>query len=233
MEQVNEKDLFELVGSYDKDGLDLVKKAYDYAYAAHDGKYRESGEPYIIHPVNVAYILAKDVPADRDTICAALLHDVIEDTIIITKEEIEREFGRDIATLVDGVTKISKLNFTTKEAQNLANMRKLLTGCIVDIRIILIKLADRLHNMRTLGYKKKKNKIIENAEETLHVHVKFANYLGANRIKEELEDLSLKYLEPSRYLELKDRKIEIEEESRPCLEFMRENIQNMLLEKLC
>lgn len=230
MEQVNEKDLFKLVESYDKDGLDLVKKAYDYAYAAHDGKYRESGEPYITHPVNVAYILAKDVHADRDTICAALLHDVIEDTAI-TKEEIEREFGRDVATLVDGVTKISKLNFTTKEAQNLANMRKLLTGCIVDIRIILIKLADRLHNMRTLGYKKKKNKIIENAEETLHVHVKLANYLGANRIKEELEDLSLKYLEPSRYLELKDRKIEIEEESRPCLEFMRENIRNMLLEK--
>lgn len=229
MEQINEKDLFELVESYDKEGLELVKKAYDYAYAAHAGKYRESGEPYITHPVNVAYILA-EYHADRATICAGLLHDVIEDTKI-TREDIEKEFGSDIATLVDGVTKMRKMNFLTKEDQNLANMRKIMTGCIVDIRIILIKLADRLHNMRTLGYKKKKNKIIENAEETLHVYVRLANYLGANRIKEELEDLSLKYLEPSRYSELKDMKKEIEQESIPCLEFMQENIQNMLLER--
>lgn len=230
MKSIDENDLFELVGSYDKEGLGMVKKAYDYASVAHDGKYRESGEPYIMHPVNVAYILA-ETHADRNTICACLLHDVIEDNTSITKEEIAKEFGMDVATLVDGVTKIRRLNFSTKEAQNLANMRKIMTGCIVDIRIILIKLADRLHNMRTLGYKKNKKKIIENAEETLHVYVKLANYVGANRFKEELEDLSLKYVEPSLYLELNSRKKELEEESRPCLESMKENIQQMLLER--
>lgn len=229
MEQINEKDLFELVRSYDEERLALVQKAYAYAYVAHDGKYRESGEPYIMHPVNVAYILAQN-HADLDTICACLLHDVIEDTVI-TKEEIKKEFGHDIATLVDGVTKIRGMNFSTKEEQNLANIRKLMTGCIVDIRIILIKLADRLHNMRTLGYKKKKEKIIENARETLNVYVRLANYVGVNRIKEELEDLSLQYLEPSRYLEIQSIKKEVENESRSCLEAMKENIERMLLER--
>lgn len=229
MERIDENDLFELVKSYDEEGLPIIQKAYQYASVAHAGKYRESGEPYVMHPVNVAYILAT-YHADRDTICAGLLHDVIEDTSI-TKEEIEREFNRDVAILVDGVTKMRRMNFSTKEEQNLANTRKIMIGCITDVRIILIKLADRLHNMRTLGYKKKKNKIEENARETLTLYAKLANYVGANRIKEELEDLSLQYLEPSKYFEIRDMKQEVEEDSRDCLELMKNNIENMLLER--
>ena len=135
--------------------------------------------------------------ADRDTVCAGLLHDKIEDTDI-TKEDIAEVFNKNIANLVDGVTKLAIMNFSSKEEQNLANTRKIITGITSDVRIIIIKLADRLHNMRTLEYKTSfKQK--ENALETMEIFVPLAYYIGAYRIKSELEDLSLRYLKPDMY----------------------------------
>ena len=204
-----------------------IKEAYKYADTLHDGQTRQSGEPYITHPLTVAYILA-EMHADCDTICAALLHDTLEDTVA-TKEEIAELFGKETANLVDGVTKLSKMNFSSKEEQNLANTRKIITGITNDVRIIFIKLADRLHNMRTLGVKSDfKQK--ENAMETLDIFVPLAYYLGAYRIKSELEDLSLKYLKPDTYKHLEEKKIKIEQESKNCLNEMLVTIQ-MILEK--
>ncbi len=190
------EELIKNVKLYNKSGVKLITKAYEYANLMHDGQKRNSGEPYIIHPLNVAYILS-EMHADTDTICAGLLHDTIEDTKA-TKEEIENLFNSDIANLVDGVTKISKMNFSNKVDQEMANTRKIITSVKNDIRIIIIKLADRLHNMRTLEFKSEfKQK--ENALETLEIYVPFAYYIGAYRIKNELEDLSFSYLNPFEY----------------------------------
>ena len=188
--------LLELIKTYNKEELDIIKKAYDYANALHNGQIRESGEPYIIHPLSVAYTLA-EMHADRDTICAGLLHDTLEDTDT-SFSEIERLFNHDVAVLVDGVTKLKRMNFDTKEEQNLANERKIITSFKTDPRIIIVKLADRLHNMRTLEFKKPEKRI-DNARETLEIFVPLAYYIGAYRIKNELEDLSLKYLNPDDY----------------------------------
>ena len=144
------ENLLNLIKNYSEEEIELIKKAYYYAEKLHQGQVRQSGEDYIVHPLNVAYILA-EMHADKDTICAGLLHDTLEDTDI-TKEEIIREFNSEVATLVDGVTKISKMNFSSKQEQNLANTRKIITSITEDVRIIIIKLADRLHNMRTLGF---------------------------------------------------------------------------------
>ena len=143
--------LLELIKMYNEEEVEMIRKAYAYANHMHSGQTRQSGEPYIIHPLNVAYIVA-EMHADRNTVCAALLHDTLEDTHA-TKEEIAELFNSDIANLVDGVTKISKMNFSSKAEQNLANTRKIITSITDDVRIIIIKLADRLHNMRTLEYK--------------------------------------------------------------------------------
>ena len=184
------QDLIDKLNEYNREEVEVIKKAYEYAKKLHDGQYRQSGEPYINHPLNVAYILA-DMHADRDTICAGLLHDVLEDTEI-TKENIAHDFNQNVANLVDGVTKLSKMNFSSKQDQNLANTRKIITGITEDVRIIIIKLADRLHNMRTLQFKSEfKQK--ENALETMEIFVPLAYYIGAYRIKSELEDLSLRY----------------------------------------
>lgn len=187
------EELLKHVKTYNKNGVKTVKKAYEYADLMHEGQRRNSGEPYIIHPLNVAYILS-EMHADTDTICAGLLHDTLEDTKA-TKEEIEDLFNSDVVNLVDGVTKISKMNFSSKEEQEMANTRKILTSIKNDIRIIIIKLADRLHNMRTLEFKSE-FKQRENAAETMEIFAPFAYYLGAYRIKNELEDLSFKYLYP-------------------------------------
>ena len=151
MNNITIDDLLEVVESYDADGIEVIREAYNYADYLHEGQMRQSGEPYISHPLNVAYILA-EMHADRDTICAGLLHDVLEDTDT-TKEEIAHKFNSDVANLVDGVTKISKMNFSSKHDQNMANTRKIITGITEDVRIIIIKLADRLHNMKTLQFK--------------------------------------------------------------------------------
>ena len=221
-------DLLNHVKTYNPDEVEIIKKAYEYAENLHSGQIRQSGEPYIIHPLNVAYILS-EMHADKDTICAALLHDTLEDTKA-TKEEIENLFNKDIANLVDGVTKISKMNFSSKKEQNLANTRKIITGLTDDVRIIIIKLADRLHNMRTLQFKSEfKQK--ENAVETMEIFVPLAYYIGAYRIKNELEDISLQYLKPDMYKRIEEKKLNIEEQSRNCLNEMLYKIQGILNNK--
>lgn len=196
MNNVTIDGLIKRVSNYENNNLDLIKNAYDYADYMHSGQLRQSGEAYITHPLNVAYILSI-MHADIDTICAALLHDTLEDTSA-TKEEITRLFNSEIAKLVDGVTKISKMNFSSKAEQNLANIRKIVTGIMEDVRIIIIKLADRLHNMRTLEYKSV-FKQQENSIETMEIFVPLAYYIGAYKIKNELEDISLRYLKPEEY----------------------------------
>ncbi len=187
---------FEKVKSYNEESLDCVKKAYYLAEQLHKGQYRQSGEEYITHPLTVAYILA-DMYVDCDTLCAALLHDTVEDTDI-TLEDIRELFNDDVATLVDGVTKISKMSFSTRTEVNYANIKKLVTSITKDIRIIIIKLADRLHNMRTLEYKSiEKQK--ENSHETLDIFVPLAHNIGAYKIKNELEDLAFKHINPNDY----------------------------------
>lgn len=225
MNNITLQDLLKKLEEYNPDEIEIVKKAYEYADMLHTGQTRQSGEPYIIHPLNVAYILT-EMHADRDTICAGLLHDTLEDTHI-TKEDIAHYFNQDIANLVDGVTKLSKMNFSSKQAQNFANTRKIITGITEDVRIIIIKLADRLHNMRTLEYKTEfKQK--ENALETMEIFVPLAYYIGAYRIKSELEDLSLKYLKPDVYKKIEEQKLKNEESSNDCLMEMLNKIKTLL-----
>ncbi len=151
-----------------------ILRAYNFALGKHGDQKRKSGEPYIIHPVQVAYILA-GLELDTDTICAALLHDVVEDTDV-TQEELEKEFGPQIAAMVDGVTKLGKLQYTSKEEQQVENYRKMFLAMGKDIRVILIKLADRLHNMRTLKYLSR-DRQIANAKETQDLYAPLANRL--------------------------------------------------------
>ena len=191
MNTITLQDLLEKLKEYNSDEIEIVKKAYNYADNLHSGQMRQSGEPYIMHPLNVAYILA-EMHADKDTICAGLLHDTLEDTNT-TKEDIAHYFNQDVANLVDGVTKISKMNFSSKQAQNYANTRKIITGITEDVRIIIIKLADRLHNMRTLKYLKR-DRQIANAKETMDLYAPLANRLGLYSLKWELEDLGFQYL---------------------------------------
>ena len=221
-------DLEALVNSYYPKGLEQLREAYNLANYLHRGQKRASGEDYIIHPLNVAYILAM-LHADIDTICAALLHDTIEDTEI-TKEGLEIMFNYTVANLVDGVSKISRMNFSSKEEQRLANTRKIILGLTNDVRIILIKLADRLHNMRTLQYKTKE-KQIENAIETLEIFVPLAYYLGIYEIKNELENISLFYLYPDEYQKIKEDRENIKYLYQDNLEYMKENISKGLQEE--
>ncbi len=225
MNEITLNDLLNNVKLYNESGITLIEKAYHYAESLHDGQFRQSGQPYITHPLNVAYILS-EMHADTDTICAGLLHDTLEDTEI-TKEAIAQDFNIDVANLVDGVTKISKLNFSTKTDQNMANTRKIITGLTSDVRIIIIKLADRLHNMRTLQFKSEfKQK--ENSMETMDIFVPLAYYIGAYRIKTELEDLSFQYLYPDKYKKIEDIKLKIEEDSKNCLKEMLITINEIL-----
>lgn len=179
-----------------------VTKAYHTAEEAHKEQHRVSGESYILHPLAVAQILA-DMKIDTTTITAALLHDVVEDTAC-TLEDLRNEFGREVAFLVDGVTKLSRLNYRTKEDQQLNSMRKMFLAMSKDVRVVVIKLADRLHNMRTLRYMRSdKQKRI--AQETLEIFAPLAHRLGIFNIKWELEDLSFRYLEPDKYYDLVDQ----------------------------
>jgi len=228
MNDITINDLVTLLLEYNPEEVEIVTKAYEYAERLHEGQVRQSGEAYISHPLNVAYILA-EMHADRDTICAGLLHDTLEDTNI-TKEDLAHDFNKNIANLVDGVTKLSKMNFSSKQDQNLANTRKIITGITEDVRIIIIKLADRLHNMRTLQFKSEfKQK--ENSMETMDIFVPLAYYIGAYRIKSELEDLSLKYLYPDKYKKIESIKSKVEEESNHCLQEMLIVINGLLNNK--
>ncbi len=185
------------------DDISMIEKAYKIAYDAHKDQKRKSGEPYIIHPLCVAIILA-DLELDKETIVAGLLHDVVEDTIM-TEDEIRQEFGNEVALLVDGVTKLGQLNYSSDKLDTQAeNLRKMFLAMAKDIRVILIKLADRLHNMRTLQYMKPE-KQREKARETREIYAPIAQRLGISKIKVELDDLSLKYLEPEVYYDLVEK----------------------------
>ena len=177
----------------------LIMKAYNFAEEKHHNQYRKSGESYIIHPLNVAYILAQ-IGLDDNTICAALLHDVVEDTDV-TNEDIKKQFGEEIAEMVAGVTKLSNMQFTSVEEQQVEDYRKMFLAMGKDIRVIILKLADRLHNMRTLKYLKR-DRQIANAKETMELYAPLANRLGLYSLKWELEDLSFKYLYPEEYHDL-------------------------------
>lgn len=217
--------LLEKVREYNEEEVENVKKAYEFASKLHEGQMRQSGEPYIIHSLNVAYILA-EMHADRDTLCAGLLHDTLEDTNT-SKEEIANLFNPEVAKLVHGVTKISKMNFSSKIDQNNANTRKIITGISEDVRIIIIKLADRLHNMRTLQFKSEfKQK--ENSLETMEIFVPLAYQIGAYRMKQELEDLSFQYLKPDMYQLISNKRKLIEQESKPCIDEMLSKIHSVL-----
>ena len=201
IKEVNINDIItELKNRKRRANIKLVSKAYEFANEKHNGQLRKSGEPYIIHPLQVAYILAT-IDLDEATICAALLHDIVEDTDV-THQDIIREFGEEIADLVEGVTKLSKLQqYTTVKEQQVEDYRKMFLAMGKDIRVILIKLADRLHNMRTLKYLTR-DRQIANAKETMDLYAPLANRLGLYSLKWELEDLSFKYLYPEEYREL-------------------------------
>lgn len=182
--------------------MQLIIKAYNFAEAAHESQIRNSGEKYFVHPFQVALLLA-DLNMDTATIIAGLLHDVIEDTNI-SYDKIKEEFGDEVADLVDGVTKLKKLQYKTKQENQAENLRKMVIAMAKDIRVIIVKLADRLHNMRTLEYmtdEKKKEKAVE----TLEIYAPIAHRLGISKIKWELEDLSLRYLDPENYYSLVEK----------------------------
>ena len=204
------KDLIDRVALYHpSDDYSLIEKAYRFADEAHKSQVRKSGEPYIIHPLCVAITLA-DLEMDKETIAAGLLHDVVEDTVL-SEEDLKREFGDDVALLVDGVTKLEQIPLTNnmsgddaKLEMQAENLRKMFIAMAKDIRVVIIKLADRLHNMRTLKYMppEKQQRI---ARETLEIYAPLADRLGISRIKVELDDLSFKYLEPEAYYDLVDK----------------------------
>ena len=182
--------------------LDVLQRAYRFSEASHQGQQRASGEPYVYHPLEVAHLLV-DFKMDVTTVTAGLLHDVLEDTQA-TKQELEREFGKEIAELVDGVTKLGKLAFSSREERQAENFRKMLVAMARDLRVLMIKLADRLHNMRTLDYLPldKGRKV---AQETLDIYAPLAHRLGMAKVKAELEDLALRSLQPDDYVDLQRR----------------------------
>ncbi len=202
---MSEKSLFDeikqtlIAQNREESDIEKIEEAFHFAERLHEGQYRVSEEPYIIHPVEVAKILI-NLKADSHTVMAAFLHDILEDTDT-QPEEIEKRFGKDVLTLVQGVTKLGKLQFKSKEERQAENFRRLFIAMANDIRIIFLKLADRLHNMRTLNFMAAP-KQVKIAKETLDIFAPLANRLGIYKIKAELEDLSLRYLEPDKYFEI-------------------------------
>ncbi len=214
--------------------VSMIKRAYDLAQEAHGDQCRKSGEPYIIHPLWVAIILA-DLEMDKETIAAGILHDVVEDTQI-SEEEIRRDFGDDVALLVDGVTKLGRLSYSSDKLDVQAeNLRKMFLAMAKDIRVILIKLADRLHNMRTLRYMKPE-KQKEKARETMDIYAPIAQRLGISKIKTELDDLALKYSQPEVFFDLVDqintRKMEREEFVQQIVEEVSAHMENANIKAL-
>jgi GTP pyrophosphokinase len=205
--------------------LELLRRAYIFSAKAHKDQVRASGEPYLIHPLSVAGILA-DMKMDVATVSTGLLHDVVEDTLA-TVEDIKGLFGEEIANLVNGVTKISNLGKKSREEAQAENLRKMILAMVSDIRVVLVKIADRLHNMRTLEYLKpdKRNRI---AQETLEVYAPIAHRLGMSKIRAELEDLAFQYLEPEEYTRLKDEV----ESRRASTEHFLEEVQARIAERL-
>jgi len=201
--------------------LSKIISAYEFAAKAHDGQTRSSGKPYITHPLAVAYTLL-ELGMDTDTICAALLHDVVEDTDA-TLDDLKKRFGQDVALLVDGVTKLSKIPTSTKEEQQAENIRKILLAMSQDIRVMIIKLSDRLHNMRTLKYRpleKQRNTALE----TMNIYAPIAHRLGIRTIKEELQDLAFHYLDPYAYSEIENILENKKEEREAFIEIIKSRI---------
>jgi len=213
------------VEKYNPQEVDKVKKAYELAKKAHKDQKRESGEPYIIHPLNVCMNLTL-FKADGATLCAGLLHDVVEDTEY-TLKDIEKEFGPDVAHLVDGVTKISNLHFDTKEDATNANIRRIINSLNDDVRIIIIKLCDRLHNMQTLQYKAP-DKQIRSANETLNIFVPLAYFIGAFPMKCRLEDLCLLYLDKESFDAVENKIKEITKDYQKCYEIATKEVSDLL-----
>ncbi len=227
-EEITVESLINKVSKYTKKNLDIIKKAYYYAEKYHNGQKRESGEDYIVHPLTVSYILAS-MHADHETLCAALLHDLIEDTAV-TYEEIKQEFGIEIANLVDGVTKLTHMNFNSRDEFMATNIRRIVVSMMDDARIVIIKLVDRLHNMRTLEYKTSEKRQ-EIALQTIEIYVPLAYYIGAYKIKDELENISFKYLKPDTYKELEKKLNKIEHETKKTLNRMINETKKKLLDE--
>ena len=198
---ISVEELIEKIRRYHPDDdMDLVRRAYAFSEQAHREQRRKSGDPYFVHPCAVAVILA-DLMLDATTIAAGLLHDCVEDVECVTTQTIAEMFGQDVELLVDGVTKLSKLNFSSREEQQAESLRKMFLAMAKDIRVVLIKLADRLHNMRTLKYQKPERQV-PIARETLDIYAPLAHRLGVYTIKWELEDLALRYIDPDGYYDL-------------------------------
>lgn len=223
---INIDDILEIVKTHNAKAIPNIKKAYSLAEYAHRGAYRESGEPYITHPLNVTLNLLQMEIYDEATLCAALLHDVVEDTDI-TLEDISNLLNPEIAELVDGVTNMRRMDFSTKDKERDANTRKIINGLTKDVRIILIKLADRLHNMRTLQYKKP-HKQMAKAVETMELYVPLSLSIGAYKIKSELEDISLKYLEPDYYNRIEEEREKLAIVEKTYLEEMQGKLSEIL-----
>ncbi|WP_305046197.1 RelA/SpoT family protein [Geoalkalibacter sp.] len=219
-------DILEKILSYNPNAdLDAVRKAYVFSAKVHQGQIRLSGEPYLTHPMEVAYILAL-LRMDVDTVVTGLLHDAIEDTLT-TLDEIRTIFGNEVASLVDGVTKISKIFLRSSEERQAENFRKMLIAMARDIRVILVKLADRLHNMRTLSFQPQ-NRQQRIAQETLDIYAPLANRLGISWIKSELEDLALQYLEPATFKELSAKVAKRKKEREGYIDQVRDKIRAKL-----
>src|SRR5205809_1623324 len=199
-EELLEALLAELTAQRGDVGVELVTRAFRFAAAAHEGQQRRSGEPFITHPVGVATICV-ELRLDEQTIAAALLHDIVEDTEI-ELDTIRDEFGAEIAALVDGITKLTRVQFQTREQAEAENYRKMVVAMAEDVRVILIKLADRLHNLRTIEYLGKQ-KQIQKSKEALEIYAPLAHRLGIHALKWELEDLSFETLHPRKYAEIK------------------------------
>ena len=219
--------LISLIKEYNEEEIEQVIKAYEYASIAHANQLRESGEPYIIHPINVCINLAT-FHADGATLVAGMLHDVVEDTEFKI-EDIEREFGDDVAKLVLGVTKINDIHFSSLDEARDANIRRIITSLNEDVRIIIIKLCDRLHNMKTLKYKEKK-KQHRSALETLSIYVPLAYFIGAFRLKCELEDICLSYLKPEVYEDLLKKQEKTTKNYMKCINDTEDTLSKILSE---
>src|SRR5262245_33543188 len=222
-------DLVERVRSYNPDtNEDLLDRAYVYAMMAHGEQKRASGDPYFSHPLEVAAILT-DLKLDDATIVAALLHDTIEDTEA-TRAEIDQMFGKDIGTLVEGLTKLKRIDLVSREAKQAENLRKLLLAIAEDVRVLLVKLADRLHNMRTLGYVPPEARR-RAAEETIDIYAPLAGRIGMHEMREELEDLAFRELNPDAYKVITERLVAVAERNRDLIAEIEQQLTRKLADR--